>query len=948
MKKDYTLPQFNEYRDYIRKLHDRGISWDDIKYARQGTLEGLDEFLKDRSIDMFWEIDTYDWLELYSRVFEEIQFRVNIDENERSTVVRSKAEIGNITLPTAPGSSWNLYKKRLEEVSKFSKEAIDDIEETTLNILSTLSTDTTDRGPVKGLVIGNVQSGKTANMAALMAMGADLSYNFFIILSGTIDNLRVQTQDRMVADLNSPYGNLSWKGLSHLSRRSPSTESLSSCQLHKESKDRYFTVTLKNTKRLKNLIDWIQSDKEKMKQLKIMVIDDESDQASIRITDIENDERKGINALITNLVEGLDKDGKKCSSNYRSMNYIGYTATPYANLLNEIGRESLFPSDFIVSLGQSNEYFGPQQIFGVEGKYSDGLNIVRRITTEEIGEIKEIHEGNRNIIPDSLSDALAWFICASAAQRYRGIIKPLTMLVHTSIKVDHHTNFESLISAWFMGKKSNIISICRDIWELEKEKFTYEDFVRDYPNYGINPILYTSLPEFDEIIDEVTEILSEQRRYIQIDDDGELIYGNGINICVDNSKADSIYNEDVKMRLVYPKSMDEFEKAPLFIVIGGATLSRGLTLEGLVCSYFVRPASMADSLMQMGRWFGYRRNYELYPRIWMTSQTRDQFRYLSTMDEELRESIITMNELGQDPREVGVKIKNSPASAFLQITSKIKMQSMIETDIDFTGVMSQVVLFDNDDEILKSNIRVVEKFINSLGSPREQTKNVFTKSSLVFENVEFSLIENLLFTSYQISNKSRSLNNLPQLVKWINETTEEGLISNWNVIVAGKGVAIIGHDEETKDENRWYLDAGSIEKVTRSRRSAIREDSVLDLGVLRAPKDLIADISQEMVENLSNDKINSLRDNPKFNSRNKLGLETTPQLVIYRVDKNSDAPDASSTRASLSAKHDLIGIAVHIPSGKGESQSSYSKSLIIDTSLYRDDSFVDISGGEAE
>ncbi|MCQ5166545.1 hypothetical protein NE645_11105 [Roseburia hominis] len=159
-----------------------------------------------------------------------------------------------------------LQKKILS--SGFKEEVVDEMERATIKILKRLSNDTTEIRPVKGLVIGNVQSGKTANMAALMAMAADWGWNMFIVLSGTIENLRQQTQNRLLGDLNC-LGNLNWNGLEHLSKKPMLGQRTQDLHFDKTSKQRYFTVCLKNPGRLKGLIQWLQSDANKQKQMKI-------------------------------------------------------------------------------------------------------------------------------------------------------------------------------------------------------------------------------------------------------------------------------------------------------------------------------------------------------------------------------------------------------------------------------------------------------------------------------------------------------------------------------------------------------------------------------------------------------------------------------------------------------------------------------------------------------
>lgn len=413
--KDFSLPSYDKYRNWIKDARRNNHEWKSIKLGLKNNNEELEQFLNIQNQINFWSIGVEEWIKIVE--LEEEAENKTVDfkyKNEQGMLVDSSQE-SEVYVPTDEKSSWQLYKRHLLEEG-FKKEAVDNIERTTIKILKRLNSNTVGMEPVKGLVIGNVQSGKTANMAALMAMAADWGWNMFIVLSGTIENLRQQTQRRLLSDLNRP-GNISWRGLEHLDKNTPGQRT-QDLRFEEGARERYFNVCLKNAVRLKKLIQWIQSDQNKKRQMKIIIIDDEADQASINTADIKaNKERKTINKLIVNLVEGKSIQGKNYIDKYKAMNYIGYTATPYANILNEASYESLYPRNFISTLPVSNEYFGPQQIFGVEETELEGLNIIREINDEDLNAIKNIHNGNSIKIPNKLKDAICWFIVGVATMR---------------------------------------------------------------------------------------------------------------------------------------------------------------------------------------------------------------------------------------------------------------------------------------------------------------------------------------------------------------------------------------------------------------------------------------------------------------------------------------------------------------------------------------------------
>lgn len=430
---NFSLMIYDKPRKWITDSRAQGISWEEIKYGRGRDYAGLQRFLEIQMDINYWpKMSISDWNQLVERQ-KTAEHRIKtVELLDGIAHIHDERQDNAITIPEDEASSWQLYKKKLLD-SGFKEDTVTEIESTTLKILKRLNGDTTESGPVKGLVIGNVQSGKTANMAALMAMAADWGWNMFIVLSGTIENLRIQTQNRLFSDLNQ-QGTLWWRPLQHLSKTVDISQKSQSLHFDAGSRERYFTVCLKNSTRLRKLIQWAQADKNKQRQMKILVIDDEADQAGINTCNIDTEEISRINKLIRALVNGKNEDGGDIDGKYLAMNYIGYTATPYANILNEAGRESLYPRSFITTLAVSKEYFGPQQIFGYSGDSVsfDGLDIVRTIDLDDLYELKSIHDGDDYKTPKTLIDAVCWFMCGVACMRIWNYKKPVSMLIHTS------------------------------------------------------------------------------------------------------------------------------------------------------------------------------------------------------------------------------------------------------------------------------------------------------------------------------------------------------------------------------------------------------------------------------------------------------------------------------------------------------------------------------------
>ena len=207
---DYIFsPRYDECRNWIRKIRAKGVSWNEIKYANKTDVDGLRDFINNRIEEDFWppEITVEMWFEMVESEKRSEEESIKVEEDGLSATIVDESHDNEVNIPVQEKSAWQLYKKQLIDTG-MSSLSIRMIENSAYNTLKRLSQDTRSIPPIKGLIIGNVQSGKTANMAALMAMAADWGWNTFIILSGTIENLRKQTQQRLVKDLASTPGNL--------------------------------------------------------------------------------------------------------------------------------------------------------------------------------------------------------------------------------------------------------------------------------------------------------------------------------------------------------------------------------------------------------------------------------------------------------------------------------------------------------------------------------------------------------------------------------------------------------------------------------------------------------------------------------------------------------------------------------------------------------------------
>lgn len=943
MNEDITTGNYMYVWEWIQRQRKANRDWEKIRNGLGSSPDNLQSFLENKIVEDSWPetITTEVYLEI-------VKEQKRIEDNQDSGFICYPQNEDNGLLPSLiEGSAWQCYKQTLQD-NHFDLETIQTIENSTAKILSHLSNDTSNLerdNIIKGLVIGNVQSGKTANMEALMSMTADNGWNMYIILSGTIENLRKQTQQRFKDDLFKHHGAVIWDEID----RPELGKSKNSHQLYLNKSDnlRYFTVCLKNSTRINRLINWLQSDKNQMKNMRILIIDDESDQAGVNTAAIDEDEKTKIYACITNLVNQKKVNGEVADEKYGAINYVGYTATPYANMLNDPRCESLYPKNFISTLSVSKQYFGPQQIFGNGDLGYSGLSIVNEITENEIQNVVDLHDNDfKDGLPESLKDALMWFICGTACMRFRKSTKPVSMLVHTSQKTDHHTNVANAIMNWLDTTSLDVIlSECETVYNIQTEKFNYDKLNHQYFDYKEDEKTMKEYPSFEEIKPFITEMLGitdSKYTHIELSDNSRQSkkeFSKGIHICVDNCKNNAPKNNPddgtyYHLRLAYPGKDDNVDFATAFLVIGGATLSRGLTIEGLISSYFLRSIKQADCLMQMGRWFGYRKGYELLPRLWLTEDTVKQFAYLSKMDYELRETIREMEEAKKNPYDYRIRIRLPKEKDLIDITSKNKMQAVKEKR-DYSGTYKQTYKFDNDASIMQDNINAFEKFLDKLGKPEPKSTNKYGEYAQIWRCVGVSDIIHFL-EDYKFS---KVLPECENVVKWIKTDIVRNVLGTWNVVLSGNKTS---SDQLGKYEHNGY----SVNKVNRSKFSKKIEenDSVINIGTLRNPYDLLADIDLTKDPDLEN-VINEAPASKIKQVRRRSSEKETPQLLLYVVSSASTAEPGADNRVNLNTDYDLIGLSINIPeqsvSTVDEEENEYYE---IDFERFGIHSSVDIEG----
>lgn len=891
---DFNDGKYKPLRDWVTLARDKGVPWEEIR-SKTAPSSKDNGFFENNIEYNFWPEDSaFVWLIVVENMYKIECIKEEAFDRAKKSTIYGPNEKNTLMVPREENSSWILYRQKLKE-NGFKN--IETIEQECFNILRNLNSGT-EVESVKGMVVGNVQSGKTANMTGLIAMAADSGWNMFIVLSGTINSLRIQTRERMYNDLHNDQGKLKWNTIDHLNLNNADIAP-ERTDLSKNSFNRYLTVCLKNKDRLNDVLRWINKDLNKKRQMKILVIDDEADNASVNTASIDED-RKTINRLILNLVNGETHTGVK-EGGYTAMNYIAYTATPYANFLSEGSEESLYPRDFITLLSPPDIYFGPSELYG----YDDlpGMSIINTYENTEV-EIKGLHDGKTKELPNGLKDAICWFICCVGVLKRQQYIKPASMLIHTSVSTEHHENVANAVRSYLYEDKASIMERCERVYSRETSNFSKSQFEQEYSGYGeIDEIL--DYPLFDEISDFIDELINARSGHIKLNEDAEREYHDGIHLCIDNSSGAKIGDEeDVLPRLLYPDSRDKnVPVTPAFIVIGGNTLSRGLTVEGLVSTYFARPVSQADTLMQMGRWFGYRKGYELLPRLWISEKSKTSFEELVILDNSLRE-FINDNYKIITPEDYPPMVRKFPKSSYLKrVTSPSKTRGAVDTDIDFGGTMVETTSFDKNPESLRFNINVAEDFIKSLDNDPEKSEHV---EALVWRNVNGESIFDKFLNRFKFSDRQKNFNELDSMRIWISEKTNS---YHWNVVLAGI--------KNSKHESWNITDKVYINKVERN-STYEKDDSVRIGSSLSSPKDRIADVQSKILREkaLSKKHYDEMLTSSNIRSnwrtvRENGGLRDTPTLMIYRISKDSEP--TSKNRYKLDVEEDIIGISVIMP-----------------------------------
>lgn len=810
---------------------------------------------------------------------------------ERARVI-STAEDPNDWLSSVDRSDWYYWKTLrtfLLGVKGWSRDTVTSLDDASDRILRQLKPPSTPEFDVRGLVLGYVQSGKTANFTAVIAKAADAGYRLVVVFSGTDNGLRKQTQIRLNRELtgyaHNPSGAVRMPPVGRQWHQY-TTDDLNgdfnpgrANHAALQGSQPVLLVVKKNGPVLRKLKAWFMSAPDDVRStLPALFIDDEADQASVDSRgsyqtedtydpeDPDYESPAAINGLIRELMLLFSKRA-----------YVGYTATPFANILiphdgyDPVAGQDLYPKDFFIELPKPRGYFGTEEFFGRFDPRNDerveGLDVLRIVPPEQIAALIQNYE-----LTSSLDEAIAAFILGGAARGLRGKADaPCTMLVHTSQRIADQSPTKQLVESRFREVK--------DEWRYDRSG-------------GIR----TRLQKLWEA-DFVATSATEQRPVHRFDEVEPFIgpFLEAVQVREINSERGDVLDYDLEPGL----------KA---IAVGGNKLSRGLTLEGLLVSYFARRSPQYDTLLQMARWYGYRAGYEDLTRIYTTGELAGWFADLALVEHRLRQDMQVYEQTpGLTPRDVGMRILQHPV---MQVTSSLKRRQtrVTRTSQSYSGSLEQTFKFPMRDEnalalLCERNRIAVQEFLGSLGSATEQTK-----FGPLWNGVSASGVVDLL-RAFDVHPEAAGLN--PALMAaWVEQQNAAGEVVDWTVVVRGRD-----QQNATLGQATWVPGNEPVWNMSRTRIKGSNS-----LGVVTTHGDEAFGLTD--AERQAMDRLLAEGGETDANRAARLSRSArSALLLLYPISKYSgrDGTALGKAReplyddAGLAAGRDLIGLAVSFP-----------------------------------
>lgn len=818
-----------------------------------------------------------------------------------------------------PGDFMSRYLQKLAE-DDWPRDSLTELQESTARVLELLD-DPQREGPWdwRGLVVGDVQSGKTAHYAGVINRAADAGYRVIIVLAGMHDVLRLQTQRRLDQDFLGydtaprPKGEGGGRKAIGVGKIDPRliVDSLTTTQAKGDFSQTVadqanfapltqpcLLVVKKNARILQNLNRWIGRLPDKSRAAPLLVIDDEADQASVDTGD---------QPLLPNGTFDADYDPKRINGEIRKLlasfgraAYLGYTATPFANILIHDARSAdgygpdLFPSTFIVSLTPPDDYFGPVAVFGTKDDDSSGLPLIRYIDQTREGWIPDRHDktlrprfGAHEVIPPSLETAVDAFILACAARSARGEANSHnSMLIHVSRFVDVHDAVHAQVDyylrtarAMIVGGDQRTLIRLEELWITDFEPTTAEVIKTVFGRQTIRIAWNQVLAELADAAEKI-----------------EVVIANG-------SRKNDIDYDSYK------------ESGRSLIAVGGDKLSRGLTLEGLSISYFLRISKQYDSLLQMGRWFGYRRRFADLCRLYTTADMEDWFQHVATATRNLRLQFAHMQITDATPADYGLRVESHP---ILTVTATNKQRHATERASGYAGEGKIQTVFFRDPDIVKANAEAVDVLLLSLSNGNDNPLRPGGKGTArgtLWTAAPGASVADFL-ASLRFPPENIDVEGAALAAYIASQIADHGELTNWTVFLASAG------GTDVAIANRQH---GTIKRAPRTGRQT---PTRYVIGTILSPEDEAIDLSDHEYARALEDtnrgraeEGESPTDRPSGPDIRRIRGErpTDALLIIYPLDPKV---------AEIESKHAVIGVMVSFPESNKATTKVYVENVV--------------------
>lgn len=591
---------------------------------------------------------------------------------------------------------WDSYTKQLQSQG-FTAPILRALDEDTDNILTECGNPAAkEPWRVQGLVMGDVQSGKTANYCGLVCKAADAGYKVVVLLTGMIEELRSQSQERLDEGFVGQDSNEIIEGLRsgvigagryrepipnvltsvNSDFLTSNQKALNGIPLQNLSEP-VLLVMKKNVTPLKRLLIFLKDQMRhgaKQLDLPLLIIDDEADNASVNAK--KDESPAAINRLIRELL-----------GQFKRASYVGYTATPFANIFinPDPERNDLFPSNFIYSLKAPSSYIGAASMFSEDGEHAGQL--VDIVDAEVAFPAKHGKNLEIKALPTSLEDAIGAFLISCAIRDLRKeSLNHRSMLINVSRFTQVQAALAERVNSHLYVLQNEIKQyLAADgLWEKHAQLVRlHEVYLEHYGDSGA-PWDLVRAKLFDAVA--------------------------SVKVLTINQRTEA------EEKLNYRKYRNT-EKGRRVIAIGGLTLSRGLTLEGLCVSYFYRHSKAYDTLLQMGRWFGYRTGYDDLCRVWMTPEAQSWFSHIAEVISELRMDIRHMHLNRLPPSRFGMRVRSHPDTLLVTAQNKMRNSEEVEVQASFSGHEAETAILPNSGDVQSRQLRVTRDFLNELPVP---------------------------------------------------------------------------------------------------------------------------------------------------------------------------------------------------------------------------------------